>query len=102
MRRTAVIGTSILALLFGTAAFASSQHDDGRQGDSKKHEDNKHEKEPGHSAAKPVDKHEGNGQKHQPDQRAHEPVRANNHRPEHHAATGTPATTFPASARARA
>jgi hypothetical protein len=85
MRRTAVIGTSILGLLLGTAALASSQHgnDDGRQGDSKKHEDNKHEKEPGRSSAKPVDKHEAAGQKHQPDQRAHEPERANHNQPEH-------------------
>jgi hypothetical protein len=85
MRRTAVIGTSILGLLLGTAALANTQHgnDDGRQGDSKKQEDKKHENEHGRSPAKPVDKHTADGQKHQPDQRAHQPERANHNQPEH-------------------
>lgn len=85
MRRTAVIGTSILGLLLGTAALANSQHgnDDGRQGDSKKQEDKKHENEHGRSSAKPPEKHEAAGQKHQPDQRAHEPERATHNQPAH-------------------
>lgn len=82
MRRTTVIGTSILGLLLGTSVFANAQHgnDDHGKGDSKKHEDNKHDKEHGRSSAKHSDKHEADGREHQRD---HEPQRANHDRPEH-------------------
>lgn len=85
MRRTAVISTSILGLLLGTAALANAQrgNDDGRQGDSKKHEDNKHEKEHGRSATNHSDRHEADGREHQRDQRPHEQERGNHDRPEH-------------------
>ncbi len=92
MRRTAVIGTSILGLLLGTAALANTQHgNDERQGDSKKHEDNKHETDHGRPPAKTVDKHEADAREHQHDQRAHEPVRANTHPPEHQQPHSQPA-----------
>jgi len=85
MRRTAVISTSILGLLLGTAAFANTQHgnDDGRQGDSKKHEDKKHENEHGRPTAKPTDKHQADGRERQHDQRPHEPERASHNQPQH-------------------
>lgn len=79
------ISTSLLGVLLGTAAFASPQHrdnNDGRQGDSRKHEDNKHQREPGNSSAKHSDKHEANGREHQRDQRPYEQGRANHDRPE--------------------
>ena len=64
MRLAALIGTSVLGLVLGTAAPARAQHDhddDERHGDSQKHHGNGHEKEHGRSAREQhSDRQEGN------------------------------------------
>jgi hypothetical protein len=84
MRLAAVIGTSMLGLFLGAAPLAKAQHgnDDGRQGDSKKHEDAKHQKEHGRSPGQHGDKHEGKGAEKQRDQRSHEQPRTDHDRAE--------------------
>jgi len=81
MRLAALIGTSVLGLVLGTAAPARAQHDhddDERHGDSQKHHGNGHEKEHGRSAREQhSDRHEGNDRE---DRREH---RSQGRGPEH-------------------
>jgi hypothetical protein len=89
MKIAAVIGTSMLGLLLGTAAPAKAQHghEDDRQAGSEKHQGNEHQKEHGRSSAQQhSDRHQANApeqrheQRHEP--RPHEQQRANQNRPE--------------------
>jgi len=84
MKLITVISTTILGALLGTTAFANAQHrdDDGRQGDSRKHDDKHQQNEHGNSAAKHSDKHDDHGRGHEGNGRGHE-ERAHHDRPEH-------------------
>jgi len=90
MRLAALIGTSVLGLVLGTAAPARAQHDhddDERHGDSQKHHGNGHEKEHGRSAREQhSDRQEGNARderrEHHSQGRGPEHIRQSN-RPEH-------------------
>src|SRR5258706_2175791 len=90
MRMAALIGTSVLGLVLGTAAPARAQHDhddDERHGDSQKHHGNGHEKEHGRSAREQhSDRQEGNARderrEHHSQGRGPEHIRQSN-RPEH-------------------
>jgi hypothetical protein len=78
MKIAAVIGTSIVGLLLGTAALAGAQpgHENGQAG-SQKQQGDEHRKEHGRSSAQQhPDRHQANGQEERREQRPHEQQRA--------------------------
>jgi hypothetical protein len=79
MKIAVAIGTSTLALVLGTAAFANTQHghEDQRQAGSQKQQGNEHQKEHGSSSVQQhSDKHQANGPEQRHEQRPHEQQRA--------------------------
>ncbi len=84
MKIAAVIGTSVLGLLLGTAAPANAQHgqDEGRHAGSQKEQGNEHRKDHGESSAQQhSERHEANRSERRHEQRAPE-QRADQRRPE--------------------
>lgn len=78
MKIAAVIGTSMLSLLLGTAAFANAQHGrEDKPAGSEKQRGNEHQKEHGRSSAQQhSDRHQANGPEERREQRPHEQQRA--------------------------
>lgn len=75
MKIAVAIGTSMLGLVLGTAAFANAQHghEDERQAGSQKQQGNKHQKEHGRSSAQQhSDRHQANGPEHMREANRHE------------------------------
>lgn len=76
MKIAVAIGTSMLGLVLGTAAFANAQHghEDERQAGSQKQQANKHQKEHGRSSAQQhSDRHQANRPEHVREANRHEP-----------------------------